>query len=76
MSSTLCRGCHLVLTHPLLIAKLLFDLGLLKTPSVDQILAIASSPDAGSKRTVALRYFLDEYAVAGFGATCKLQSGF
>ncbi|KAK4698280.1 hypothetical protein P7C70_g8001, partial [Phenoliferia sp. Uapishka_3] len=50
-------------------AKFLLDLGLLRTPSVEQVLKVASTPENADLREKGLRYFLDEYQNAGYGST-------
>ncbi|GAA6058557.1 hypothetical protein JCM10212_006996 [Sporobolomyces blumeae] len=50
-------------------AKLLFDLGLLRTPPVEQVLQIAALWPSAEKREKALRYFLDGCVTLGFSST-------
>ncbi|GAA6015207.1 hypothetical protein JCM11491_000504 [Sporobolomyces phaffii] len=50
-------------------AKLLFDLGLLRTPPVEQVLQIAASSSDPVKRERALRYYLDGCVTLGYGTT-------
>jgi len=50
-------------------AKLLFDLGLLRTPPVDQVLQIAASSSSPEKQQKALRYFLDGCVTMGYGSS-------
>jgi len=49
-------------------ARFLFELGLLRAPSVEQILQIAATP--GNAREKALVYFLDEYSNNNYGSSC------
>lgn len=55
-------------------AKMLFDLGLLKSPPVEQILQIASLTDDVVRQAVALDYFLTQYATVGQGCTSDAHS--
>lgn len=48
------------------LAKFLFELGLLRTPSVQQILEIAADASNSTRQEVALNYFLTEYHTASF----------
>ncbi|GAA5919060.1 hypothetical protein JCM1841_003725 [Sporobolomyces salmonicolor] len=50
-------------------AKLLYDLGLLRTPPVEQVLQIAASPASPERQEKALRYFLDGCVTLGYGST-------
>ncbi|GAA5870207.1 hypothetical protein JCM16303_001925 [Sporobolomyces ruberrimus] len=50
-------------------AKLLFDLGLLRTPPVEQVLQIAATSPILETREKALRYFLDGCITRGYGST-------
>ncbi|GAA6035210.1 hypothetical protein JCM8097_006421 [Rhodosporidiobolus ruineniae] len=50
-------------------AKLLFDLGLLRQPPVDQVLQLAATAPDEAKRDKALRYFLDGCVTHGYSAT-------
>ncbi|GAA5977366.1 hypothetical protein JCM5350_002442 [Sporobolomyces pararoseus] len=54
-------------------AKLLFDLGLLRTPPVEKVLQIAASDSNPDKRERALRYFLDGCHTLGYGSTYSLS---
>ncbi|KWU45472.1 hypothetical protein RHOSPDRAFT_28836 [Rhodotorula sp. JG-1b] len=49
-------------------AKLLFDLGLNRTPPVEKVLEIAAHAADSSKREKALRYFLDGYTTLGYAS--------
>jgi len=49
-------------------AKLLFDLGLLRTPPVEEVLKIAASSSSAEKQQKALRYFLDGCVTMGYGS--------
>lgn len=51
-------------------ARLLFDLNLQRTPSVEQVLQIASSSENPVRQEAALRYFLTEYETSGFNKAC------
>ncbi|GAA5922620.1 uncharacterized protein JCM15063_003364 [Sporobolomyces koalae] len=50
-------------------AKLLFDLGLLRTPPVDKVLEIAATGPSTEIRQKALRYFLDGCVTLGYGSS-------
>ncbi|BGP12853.1 hypothetical protein JCM10213_005226 [Rhodosporidiobolus nylandii] len=50
-------------------AKLLFDLGLLRKPPVEDVLQIAATAKDGAKREKALRYFLDGCVTLGYSST-------
>ncbi|KAL8283592.1 hypothetical protein RQP46_005387 [Phenoliferia psychrophenolica] len=50
-------------------AKFLLDLGLLRTPSVEQILKVAAAPGNAQLQETALKYFLEEYSNARYGAS-------
>lgn len=52
-----------------ILAKLLFDLGLLRTPPVEQVLQIAATSPILETREKALRYFLDGCITRGYGST-------
>ncbi|CEQ42128.1 SPOSA6832_03919 [Sporobolomyces salmonicolor] len=52
-----------------LLPKLLYDLGLLRTPPVEQVLQIAASPASPERQEKALRYFLDGCVTLGYGST-------
>lgn len=49
-------------------AKLLFDLGLNRTPPVEKILEIAAFAAEAPKREKALRYFLDGFTTLGYAS--------
>ncbi|GAA5980148.1 hypothetical protein JCM10908_001550 [Rhodotorula pacifica] len=49
-------------------AKLLFELGLIRTPPVEKVLEIAAHAADSSKRDKALRYFLDGFATLGYAS--------
>ncbi|KAM0748229.1 hypothetical protein T439DRAFT_328208 [Meredithblackwellia eburnea MCA 4105] len=53
-------------------AKFLFELGLLRQPTVDQLLEVAAKPGNPVLQEKALRYFLDEYSNAGYGSIYSL----
>ncbi|KDE08540.1 hypothetical protein MVLG_01317 [Microbotryum lychnidis-dioicae p1A1 Lamole] len=50
-------------------AKLMFSLGLLKAPAIDELLEIAANSEDASRQRAAFEYFLEQYATAGFAAT-------
>lgn len=49
-------------------AKLLFELGLIRTPAVEKVLEIAAHAPEASRRERALRYFLDGFASLGYAS--------
>lgn len=56
------------------LAKFLFELGLLRTPSVQQILEIAADTSKSTRQEIALNYFLTEYHTASFATTYSPSS--